>query len=109
MGEHVDPAAVAAWVEASCAQQGLDARLTDPLVVAGVCSLLAGDVGVRAAQAERPLAPARSGSGAPDGSHPGGVESLASGDGGGGDDEVFEDGLDDGGLAGEVQRLPPSA
>jgi len=103
MSQPVDPASVAAWVEASCADQGLSARLEDRLVVANVCSLLGGGVGVRAAQAERPPAPPRPGSGAPDGLHPGGVQSLAAGNGGGGDDQVVDDGLDDGDLAGEVQ------
>jgi len=109
MSQRIDRAAVAAWVEASCAEQGIDARLADPLVVADVCSLLAGDVGVRAAQAERPHAPARPGSGAPDRPHPGGVKSLAAGAGGGGDDDVVEDGLDDGHLRGQVEAAPPFA
>lgn len=90
-----------AWVEASCAAQGIPAKVTDPAVVRQVCVLLgqAPTVPVRARQRRRAPAP---GSEPPEGEHSLGVEDAGTGSAGG-DHGVVEDGGDDGVLAVEVE------
>lgn len=83
--------AARAWVEASCASQGLPVKVSDVFVLAQVAGLL----GVPA----RPVAGgAPSGtadvSGAPGGREPADVELVVAASAGG-DDEVVEDGGDD--------------
>jgi hypothetical protein len=105
----VSPESVAAWVSASCAAQGLPVKVTDAGAVARVVTLLGGPLGSGRAQARsastarprRALQP-------PHGSDPLDVESAAL-VGARFDDGVVEDGRNDGGLAGQVERGPLSA
>jgi hypothetical protein len=92
---------VAAWVEASCRSQGLSARSADPAVITRVVTLLRGGRdGDGARQAKRGPAPVRRrDSGAPDGDHPLVVETVGLALGRV-DDDVLNDGGDDGRLAG---------
>jgi hypothetical protein len=92
---------LAAWVEASCRAQGVPSRFSDPLVIDRVVTLLGGGRDRdRDPQAKRGTGPARRRvSGAPDGDHAVVVEPI-------GlalrrvDDDVVDDGGDDGRLAG---------
>jgi len=67
-----DPAVVSAWVEGSCASQGLPVHVADLGILAQVASLL----GV--APGPGRVAPRRTapGSGAPDGREPGRIEAV---------------------------------
>lgn len=40
--ENIDHAALAAWVHASCARQGIPVKITDPLVIANIATVLTG-------------------------------------------------------------------
>jgi hypothetical protein len=71
-----------AWVEASCADQGLPVKLTDPSVLARVATLLG----------------LPESSGVPDGIKAGRIEPVQPASAGV-DDQVVEDGGDDGALA----------
>ena len=101
--------ALAAWVRASCAAQGVAVRVTDPRVLRDVSVLLGLSPGREPAQA-------RSGSRRPAGGDlqtPHGLDAgRVQGAGSGltrGDHGVVEDGLHDGPLPGQVQRRPLSA
>ncbi len=85
-----DHSVVAAWVEASCASQGLPLRVADPGVLNDVAGLLGASPGGGR------VAPRRSArvSGAPDGREPARVEAVVAAPGGS-DDQVVEDGGDD--------------
>ena len=112
---------VTAWVEASCAEQGLVVAITDPLTVGQVGVLLGVVVG-RAGRSEvggaasaasaphtaRPVSRPRAGLQPPHGLHPVGVQASGSRDPGG-DDGVVQDSGDDRGLPGEVQGVPGGA
>ncbi|THJ00979.1 hypothetical protein E7Z54_11470 [Nocardioides sp.] len=55
---HLDEAALAAWVESSCAAQGVPVKVTDPTVVRRVGGLLgASPEGVRARKRSGTRAP----------------------------------------------------
>lgn len=105
----LSPDELRAFVEASCAAQGVPARVTDAAVLREVVVLLGGT-------AVTPRAHARSASTRgdaaasqpPDRAHPRRVQGAGS-RGAGGDDGVVEDGADDRVLAVEVQRRPLSA
>ena len=67
------PEEVAAWLAASCAEQGLSVVVTDPHVLADVATLLAAQAvpgSARSAGRGRPVGA----SDPPDGSDPGGVQ-----------------------------------
>ena len=104
----VDQAAVAAWVESTCAAQGVPVKVADPVALREVGVLLgAWAEGPRAHGARapstrasaQPLQP-------PSGLHPLGVQAVPSGGLGGQDRGVVEDSLDDGDLPGQVQPGP---
>lgn len=83
------------WVEASCASQGLPVLLADLGILGQVAGLLgAGPGASRVAPRRTPT-----GSGAPDGCEPVGVEAVVAASGGG-NQEVVKDGCDDRVLAG---------
>lgn len=107
----LDRAAVRAWVHSTREAQGLPCHVSDALVLARVGVLLGAQAeGTRAQGASAPSArPPAAPSEGPVGLDAGGVESVASGDGGGLDGDVVDDGLDDGALSGEVQALPLTA
>lgn len=97
--------AVRAWVEASCAAQGLAVAVTDLGVVAQVAGLLGAPSRPQAdgAPSGRPQR-----SDTPDGTEPAGVEPVepaATGT----DDEMVEDGGDDRVLPVQGKSLPPFA
>lgn len=96
---------VAAWVEASCAAQGVPVKVSDPHVVARVGVLL----GVRSATgAQAKLRPVRTAaSEPPDRTNPVGIERA--GHLGRVDDGVIQHGGDDGSLPVEVQAGPLGA
>ncbi len=99
----IDREALRAWVSASCAAQGVEFLVSDPGVVARVGVLLGGREAAR-----KP--PAGGAQGSRQSQSPGGqdsvrIEGSASGVGGGDGREV-QHGADDGGLPGQVQRLP---
>ena len=96
------PDELAAWVERSCAAQGVPVRVSDPATVDQVVTLLRGRTPERS-RAQRGSTAGPRGSDAPHGADAVGVE-PAPGDCDGVDDGVVEDGFDDGGLAGEVER-----
>jgi hypothetical protein len=96
---------VAAWVEASCAAQGVPVKVTDPAVVRSVCVLLGGRGAGRSRQAT-PAAPVALQP--PDGSDPGGVEPCP-GVASGLDDGVIQDGVGDGPGLVERERRPGAA
>lgn len=99
----IDRDALRAWVAASCEAQGLEVLVSDPGVVARVGVLLGGREAAR-----RPPAGGEHGfrqSQSPGGQNSARVESSASGVGGG-DGRVVQHGADDGGLPGQVKRLP---
>lgn len=97
------------WLEASCHRRGVPVVVTDVAVVQDVVALLGGPRG-------RGRAPARSASTTralgtsqpPEGLNPVRVHGSGSGVPGR-DDGVVHDGLDDGGLSGQVQGFPRSA
>lgn len=88
--------AARAWVEASCASQGLPVKVSDAALLAQVAGLLG--VPARPAAGGARSSPADA-SGAPDGRQPAEVELVVAASAGG-DDEVVEDGGDDCVLAG---------
>jgi len=90
----IEPTAevVAGWVEKSTADQGIPVTVTDPVVVGSVSVLL-----------REGREPVRSET--PDRREAVGVEGVAAFNGRV-DDDVIEDGSDDGGLAGEVEIDP---
>ena len=100
---------LASWVDASCAAQGVPARVTDPLVLARVLVLLGGE-------AAGPRAHARSASTRPDADRsqpPHGLHAVRV-QGAGPEDSradagVVEDREHDGVLAGQVEARPLSA
>lgn len=93
---------VAAWVQRTCAEQGVPVYVSDPATIDQVVTLLRGRTPERT-RAERGSTgrPARSDS--PDGPDAVGVE-RSPGDLGLVDDGVVEDGLHDGDLPVEVER-----
>jgi hypothetical protein len=106
---HLPADELAAWVEASCAVQGVPSRVTDALLLARVVVLLGGAV-------ESPRAQQRSAGGltlagrshAPHGLHSARVQAAGS-RGAGRDDGVVKQGADDGVLPVEVESGPLSA
>ena len=99
---------VAAWVQASCARQGVPIKVTDPGVVARVAVLLgsAGGAGARkrSARTYPPGGPSQS----PDGHDPGRIQGSGAADPCG-DDGVVQDCGDGGGLLVQVEGGPLSA
>jgi len=97
-----------AWVEASTSAQGVPLKVADPATVERVRALLTGGER-RPGEARGACARdvARRGSEPPDGLNAVDVQALASRGDGGVDHDVVDDGLDDRGLAGEVEALPP--
>lgn len=93
---------VAAWVERTCAKQGVPVYVSDPATIAQVVTLLRGGTTERT-RAKRGSTgrPARSDS--PDGTHAVGIE-RSPGNLGLVDDGVVKDRLHDGDLPGEVER-----
>ncbi len=106
---HLSAEEVAALVEASCAAQGVPVKITDPTLVRQVGALLGGRVG--ASRAHPRSGSTRDAAGlsvAPHDADAGGVQlpgSLPARL----DDDVVDQGFDDGVLSGEVQVVPRSA
>lgn len=99
---------LAIWVAASCEEQGLPVKVTDPQVVRQVWVLLgASESGPRLVR-QHGRGPARGVSEAPEGSYPLRVQGARSG-APGFDDRMVQDGGDDGVLPGEVESGPLSA
>ena len=85
----MSPEVVAAWLRASCAQQGVPVLITDPRVLADVAALLSAQ-GVPGSARSVVKARTAEVSDPPDGSDPAGVQRSASGLSGV-DDGVVED------------------
>ena len=83
-----DPDVVAAWVEASCASQGLPLRVADPAILAQVAGLLGAGPGVSREAPRR----SDSGSGTPVGADAVGVEAVEAATGGRDGDVVDQGG-----------------
>lgn len=100
---------LAAWVAESCAVQGVPVKVTDPTVLRRVGVLLSGAAEGSRAQA-RSAAPRDSAarSEAPHDVHAGSVKGPGAG-GAGSDDDVVDQGADDGVLPRQVQRVPRCA
>ena len=95
-----------AWVEASCEEQGLSVRVTDPVTLRKVVTLLGGSVdGPRAHARSASTRPPSARSQPPRGIDPTDVEGSSAGSAGL-DDGVVQEGLDDGALPGEVESGP---
>lgn len=101
----VDPDRVAAWVQASCVAQGVPVKVTDPVVLGRLSTLLSGTSGRRTRQAERGGDARLARSQLPDRTDPLGTEVVGTGDLRG-DDSVVEHGPDDGALPVEVEPGP---
>ncbi len=108
---------LAAWVERSCAAQGVPVKITDPVLIEQVRVLLTGQAGRAAPPARRGTGKARrarrdskpeGASEPPDGGDAFGAEHAGSGRAGP-DDGVVQNGADDRGLTGQVQIRPRSA
>ena len=99
---------VRAWLEASCAAQGVPVVVTDAVVLSQVAVLLTGQGGRRTRQAQRAPALQQSMSEPPVGLHTGRVQAAGPGCTGG-DDGMIEQGGDDGVLTVQVQVSPLSA
>lgn len=99
----IDRDALRAWVEASCAAQGVPVAVTDAAVVAQLGVLLRGRdaAGAPPAGGDRSARPSQ----LPGGHDPGRVQGAGSGLAGGDGGEV-EHGGDDRSLPRQVQRLP---
>lgn len=104
----LNPQDVAAWVERSCAAQGVPVHVRDPLVVEQVRVLLTGRAGRPATARQRGRSAQAERSQPPDRLDAVEVEVLDAG-GAGADDSVVEDRPDDRGLPGQVQSGPRSA
>ena len=103
------PAELASWVQASCARQGVPAKVTDIGVVARIAALLGSSGGPEALGASAPKRTGPRGpSEPPDEFHPVRVHRPGTGSGGM-DDPVIDHSSDDGGLAGQIQAGPLSA
>jgi hypothetical protein len=97
------PSAFETWLAASCQASGVERKVVDASALRDVGALLATAAGTRTAR-QRGRGRAAS-SGAPDGPDP--VEVEAAGSGGAGlDDDVVEQGPDDGGLSREGEAGP---
>jgi hypothetical protein len=97
---------IRAWLEASCARQGVPVRVTDAETVRRVAALLGGPVdGPRAHARSASTRPAAGRSQPPPGHDPVDVQTPAA-RGARGDDGAVEDGGDDGVLAPEVEPGP---
>lgn len=101
------PQELAAWVARSCEAQGVAVQVSDPATIAAVVVLLRGGAAGRS-RAQRGSTGGPPGSQPPKGPYPVGVEAAA-GNLGLVDDGVVQDGLDDGGLPGEVEGGPLGA
>ena len=98
------PELVAAWVEASCAAQGVPVHVSDPATIDAVVTLLRAGT-LERIRAQRGSTAVTARSEPPQRPHAAGVE-RATGDLGSVDDGVIQDGFDDGGLPGEVEPGP---
>ena len=91
-----------AWVEASCARQGLMVAISNPSTIVSVAGLLTGRARGGGGRAERaPTRPGLAGSDQPVNVDPVVIESVGLSSGGL-DDDVVDDLADDGDLPGEV-------
>jgi hypothetical protein len=100
---------VAAWVQASCAAQGVPIKVTDPTILRRVGVLLgAVSEGPRVRKRSGTRGPSGSGSVTPLGSDAGGVHGLSS-LAAGTDHDVIDQGFHDGVLPRQVQGVPRSA
>jgi hypothetical protein len=105
----LDEAALAAWVEASCAAQGVPVKVTDPTVVRRVGVLLGAEPeGVRARKRSGTRTPSGAASVPPDDLHAGRVQAVDSGRAGT-DRHVVDQCSDDRVLTRQVQGVPRSA
>lgn len=95
---------IAAWVTASCAAQGVPVKVSDPVVIGQVRTLLTGAGSARLTRSGK--RPPRRRSEPPDRPNPIGIEPPGDGRT---DDRVIEHRSDDRALAVEVQRCPLSA
>ena len=107
---HLSAEELAAWVEASCASQGVPVKVTDPMVVRRVGTLLgASGAGVRGRKRSGTRTPAPEvPSVSPGDLHAGGVEEVDTG-GAGSDGGLVDQGGDDGVLPGQVEVRPGAA
>lgn len=101
------PDRVRAWLEASCAAQGVPVVVTDALVLARVAALVSGTAGAAARRVSAEAGPAGR-SRPPLGLHAVDVQGARSW-GAGGDDDVLDQGADHSRLPVQVQRPPLSA
>ena len=99
---------VRAWLEASCAAQGVPMVVTDAVVLSQVAVLISGQGGRRTRQAQRAPALQQPLSEPPVGLYTGRVQASGSGCPGG-DDGMIEQGGNDGVLPVQVQVGPLSA
>jgi hypothetical protein len=97
-GRYFSPEAVAAWVHASCEEQGVPVVVRDPVVLAAVAVLVSGRA-VPPGSRSRVRRDRPAGSESPDRPHPGGLDAAGSGCAGA-DDGVVEHGGHDLRLAG---------
>lgn len=104
----LSPQAVTAWVEQSCAAQGLPVKVCDPFTVEQVRALLTGRAGRPATARQRGRSAPAERSQPPDRPDPVGVEGSGSGLSRP-DDGMVQDCPDDGGLSGQVQSGPRGA
>lgn len=106
---HLPPDSLAAWVEASCAAQGVPVKVADPTVVSRVGALLGARVeGTRAQPRSGSTRPLGRGSVAPPDAHAGGVQGLHSGTARG-DLDVVDQGGHDRVLPRQIEAAPGAA
>ena len=99
---------VRAWLEASCAAQGVPVVVTDAVVLSQVAVLVSGRGGRRTRQAQRAPVPHLPRSEPPVGLYAGRVQAACTGSAWG-DDGMLQEGGDDGMLTVQVQVRPLSA
>src|SRR5687768_12452451 len=93
-----DPKRVAEWLAASCARSGVAVKVSDPNALRQIGVLLRAEARDAPPQAKREARPRPRALQPPNGVDPLGVQGPVARDGGGSDDDVVDQGPDDGGL-----------
>ncbi len=107
--KRVPPDVIAAFVLASCAEQGLAPTITDPSMLRTIVTLLKPSPGRAPTQGPAPRdARSRQASGSPADLHPGGIEARGT-LGATSDSDAVGDGANDGVLPVQRQAFPRSA